>query len=156
MMTIASGTFVAVDLADASIRSAIKSGGEPATFFANMVLRINFVGIGRFAIAIGTDFYMGYKREKLRNERMYRKSEQIMLKTAKLYYKEADMWISARDTREALIKMEETAAQSIIYFQESLIEIGQNLETIVSCRPSIERNNPNLLNDLSKILKYGK
>lgn len=156
MMTIASGTFVAVDLADASIRSAIKSGGEPATFFANMVLRINFVGIGRFAIAIGTDFYMGYKRGRLRNERMYRQSEQIMLKTAKLYYKEADMWISARDTREALIQMEETATQSIIYFQESLIEIGQNLETIVSYRSGIQKNNPNLLNDISNILKYGK
>lgn len=156
MVTIASGTFVAVDVADAAIRSALKSGGEPATFFANMVLRINIVGIGRFAIAIGTDLYMGYKREKLRSERMYRESEQIMLKTAKIYYKEADMWISARDTREALIKMEETAAQSIIYFQESLIEIGQNLETIVSYRPSIEINNPKLLDDLSNLLQYGK
>ena len=156
MMTIASGTFVAVDLADASIRSAIKSGGEPVAFFTNMVLRVNFVGIGRFAVAICTDAYMGYKRGRLRNERMYRQSEQIMLKTAKLYYKEADMWISARDTREALIQMEETATQSIIYFQESLIEIGQNLETIVSYRPSIEINNPKLLDDLSNLLQYGK
>ena len=156
MMTIASGTFVAVDLADAAIRSAIKTGGEPATFFANMVLRVNFVGLGRFAIAISTDCYMGYKRAKLRNERMYRNSEQIMLKTAKLYYKQADMWFSAKDTQEALIKMEETATETIVYFQESLKEIGQALETIGTYRPCIDNQNPMLVDNLSNLLKYGK
>ena len=156
MMTIASGTFVAVDVADAAIRSAIKTGGEPITFFTNMVLRVNFVGLGRFAIAISTDCYMGYKRAKLRNERMYRNSEQIMLKTAKLYYKQADMWFSAKDTQEALIKMEETATETIVYFQESLKEIGQALETIGTYRPCIENQNPMLVDNLSNLLKYGK
>ena len=45
MMTVASGTFTAVDIADAAIRS----GG----FNAVCLLRVNFVDIGRFAIAIG-------------------------------------------------------------------------------------------------------
>ena len=121
-----------------------------------MVLRVNFVGLGRFAIAISTDCYMGYKRAKLRNERMYRNSEQIILKTAKLYYKQADMWISAKDTQEALIKMEETATETIAFFQESLMEIGQNLETIGTYGTSIENQNPTLLDNLSNLLKYGK
>ena len=59
MLTIATGTFTAIDLADAAIRSAIKSGGEPMTFLKNFVLLVNFVGVGRFAIAIGQDTLMG-------------------------------------------------------------------------------------------------
>ena len=87
---------------------------------------------------------------------MYRNSEQIMLKTAKLYYKQADMWISAKDAQEALVEMEETATETIVYFQEALKEIGWTLETIGTYGDSIENQNPMLLNDLSKFLKYGK
>lgn len=156
MMTIASGTFVAIDVADAAIRSGIKSGGKPATFLTNMILRINFVGIGRFAVAIGTDVYMGYKREKVRNERLYRQSEQIMLHTAKVYYKQADMWLSAKDTTEAINKMEEIATMSIAYVRESLAVIGADLENLESYRSGIEKFNPELLDEISTILKYGK
>ena len=156
MMTIASGTFVAVDAADAAIRSALKSGAEPTTFLANMVLRINFVGIGRFVIAIGTDAYMGYKKGKLRNEHMYRQTEQIMLSSAKLYYKQADMWISAEDANEAIDKMQEAARQSISFMVESYNDIGDKLTSMGQNRNEIETNNPQLLNDLSNLLKYGK
>jgi len=61
MMTIASGTFVAFDVADAAIRS----GG----FNASCILRINFVGIGRFAVAVGTDIAMGIKKHNKEQER---------------------------------------------------------------------------------------
>lgn len=156
MMTIASGTFVAVDAADAAIRSALKSGGEPIAFLANMVLRINFVGMGRFVIAIGADAYMGYKKGKMRNERMYRQTEQIMLSSARLYYKQADMWISAEDANKAIGKMQEAARQSIIFMLESYNDIGDKLISMSQNRNEIENNNPNLLNDLSNLLKYGK
>ena len=46
MLTIASGTFMAVDLVDAAIRAASSSGGNAAVFAPNLILRINFVGIG--------------------------------------------------------------------------------------------------------------
>ena len=121
-----------------------------------MILKVNFVGIGRFAVAIGTDTYMGYKRSKLRNERMYRQSEQIFLSTAKVYYKQADMWVAAKDAREAITQMEVIAIKSIEYFQESIITIGLDLEKVISYREGIEKHNPNLLTDLSDILKYGK
>lgn len=65
MMTIASGTFVAIDLADAAIRAAIKSGMNPEAFMAHFVLRVNFVGIGRFSIACATDVMMGVKKNRL-------------------------------------------------------------------------------------------
>lgn len=156
MITIASGTFVAVDAADAAIRASLKSGGEPSTFFANMVLRINFVGIGRFAIAIGTDAYMGYKCNKLRDERLRRQSELILLKEARLFYKEADMWVAAKDASEAIDKMEATSSFSIRYMLESLMDIEKNLHSMTQNTSGIMKNNQSLLNDISNIIKYGK
>lgn len=56
MITIASGTFTAVDTVDAAIRSAIKNKGINQGFVTEFVLRINYVGIGRFVIACKADF----------------------------------------------------------------------------------------------------
>lgn len=156
MMTISSGTLVVVDAADAAIRAALKSGGEPATLFTNMVLRINFVGVGRFFIAIGTDLYMGYKCDKLRKERMYRQTEQIMLSSARLYYKQAGMWIAAKDTEEAIKEMERCGIEALTFMQNSVRDIGQNLHYMTKYAQDIENNNPGLLSNISNILKYGK
>lgn len=156
MITIASGTLVAVDAADAAIRSALKSGGEPATFFANMVLRINFVGIGRFSIAIGTDMYMGYKCNRLRYERMHRQSEQLMLLSAKLYYKEAGIWKAAKDTQEAVEEMTKTAEYSIIKMLECFKDIEISLQDLPQCMQKSEEHNPTLRKDLLNILEYGE
>ena len=65
MMSIATTTFTVVDLADALIRAAYKSGGDVGTFAGEMLLRVNFVGIGRTVIAIGTDISMGFKKSKV-------------------------------------------------------------------------------------------
>lgn len=157
MLTIATGTFTTVDVADAAIRSVVKNGGNVYNpkLYADFVLRINFVGLGRFAIAVGTDIHMGAKRKKLRKERMFRQSEQLLLGTTKVFYKQADMWISAKETSEAIDKMEETAIESVEYMKDSLIEISSCLSNMTTYRPIIEENNPGLLNQISDTLKYG-
>lgn len=102
MMTIATGTFTAIDLADAGIRAVIKSGGfNPATL-GNFILRVNFVGVGRFAIAISTDVGMGIKKNKIESERMRLRGEELQLLNARIFYKEADMWITAENTNKAI------------------------------------------------------
>ncbi|MGN0115667.1 MAG: hypothetical protein ACI396_10105 [Acutalibacteraceae bacterium] len=156
MMTIASGTFTAVDLADAAIRSAVKSGGVTSPlFFKNMILKVNFVGIGRFAIAIGTDIKMGIQRSRLRNERIHLYSQLIMLSNAKVFYKQADMWISAENAgktiEEAYSMIEKTTAYAI----ESMKEINQNLQNIDSYLPGVEENNSGLLEQIEDVLKWG-
>lgn len=156
MMTIASGTFVAVDAADAAIRAGLKSGGESTKFFSNMLLRINFVGLGRFVIAIGTDAYMGYKCNKLRNERMYRQSEQIMLSSAKVCYKQADMWVVAKNANEAIEQIEKEGVRAMKYMQETIAEIGDDLSKMGQYVSDIEKFNPGLLNEISNNIKYGK
>ncbi|MCQ2191716.1 MAG: hypothetical protein MJZ23_02470 [Paludibacteraceae bacterium] len=154
MLTIASGTFVAVDLADAAIRSGLKSGGEPTAFLTNMVLRVNFVGIGRFAIAVYTDLKMGYQRRQLQKERWYKNSEQIFLYNAKVFYKQGQMWIAAEDATKAVLEMEKTAEKSVVFFCESLASISDDLMKISRSMDAVEFKNPGLLDELSNALKY--
>ncbi len=156
MMTIESGTFTAVDLADAAIRSAIEAG-PPTTpaFWSKFVLKVNFVGIGRFAIAVGTDVGMGIKRQKLIKERMQYRSEDGMLQVAKLFYMQEGMWIEAADTEKAIDDMCETAQKSILYFVESCNEISESIENIGYHAKDAEKNNPGLIDEIKDILTWG-
>lgn len=65
MLTISTGTFTVVDMADAAIRSAVKSKGLPHTFAANFVLRVNFVGVGRFAISCSSELMMSMRKGRM-------------------------------------------------------------------------------------------
>lgn len=55
MVTVASGTFLAVDSVDAAIKSAIKNKGMNPKFLVDFAVNINYVGIGRFVIACKAD-----------------------------------------------------------------------------------------------------
>ena len=162
MMTIASGTFTAVDIADA----AIQSGG----FNAACLLRINFVGVGRFAVAIGADVAMGIKRNKLVNEHIKVMSQELTLLNAKVYYKcaqihysevdmieaEESMWLAAQDAEQALTEAYSIAEESIVFVRDSLSAIHSDLEQISDYRESIEKLNPGLTRDISNIAKWGR
>lgn len=152
MLTIASGTFMAVDMADAAIRSGMKSGGEPAAFAANFILYINFVGIGRFAIAIWTDSRMELKKQKKERERQLLYQQQIELYNAKMFYKNADMWMSAEDASKAVQETTAIAQQSIPYFTDSWEAISTDLDSISNAKEKIEKNNPDLIDTIKDIL----
>lgn len=157
MLTVESGTFTAVDLMDAAIRSAVEVGPPVSpVFWSKFVLKINFVGIGRFAIAVGTDVGMGIKRQKLIKERMECKAEHNMLQTAKLFYMQEGMWIEAVDTEKAINDMYATAEKSMVYFAESWNSIAESLENIQNIDISqVEKNNPGLVDELKDILEWG-
>lgn len=145
MLTIATGTFTAVDVADAAIRS----GG----FNAACILRINFVGIGRFAIAVGSDVHMGIKKGNRENERMLLCGERIELLNAKVFYKEADMWIEAENTEQALqevaVVMDRTASEFVDTWDEvKNSSIGEYAE-------KIRNNDPDFADELLDILEWG-
>lgn len=123
MLTISTGTMTAIDLADAAIRSAVKSGGVSPTFVSNFLLRVNFVGVGRFAIACGTDIYMGVQREHRRNERMKIVTSQLYLYNAKVFYKQADMWIAANTATESV----DAAYELIFKASQAMISAIQDI-----------------------------
>jgi cell division protein FtsL len=155
MLTVSIGTFCVIDMADAAIRGAIKSGGKPAIFAGNFLLHVNFIGVGRFAIAVFSDVKMGVQRNKSRDERIDLVNEQIHLINAKVFYKQADMWISAESAIIAIdeaYRASETAGQ---YFIESFYDIEEHLDKIEGTISTAEENNPGLTVEILDVLKWG-
>jgi len=155
MLTISTGTFTAIDLADAAIRSAIEVG-PPVTpaFWSKFVLKVNFVGVGRFAIAVGIDVGMGVKRQSLIKERMIARSEDISLQVAKVYYLQQGMWIEAVDTENAIRKMCAAAEQSAICFVDSWGRITESIENIGDSVADAEGKNPGLTDEIKYVLEW--
>lgn len=155
MLTISTGTMTAIDLAGAAIESAVKSGGVGPSFVSNMLVKVNFVGVGRFAIAVGSDVNMGVKKSRLRNERIIALNEQIFLLNGKTFYKQAEMWISAENAGEtiqsAYLLMEKTSEA----YTTAYSEIKSELSKIASYKPRIEKKNTGLLDEINDILQWG-
>jgi len=147
MMIISTGTLTAVDVADAVIRS----GG----FNASCILRINFVGVGRFAIALGTDVAMGIKKNKKENERITLRSEQLELLNAKVFYKQADMWIEAENTEKAIREAYESMETAVTEFFDAWEEIKSGSENRKRGSDAITKNNKELANELLDTLEWG-
>ncbi len=152
MMTIAAGTFTTIDMADAAVRSATRSV-DVTTFFSNMLLRVNFVGVGRFAIAIGSDAGMGVSRSIKRNARIKLQGEQLLLLNAKVYYIQAGMWIAAGNTEEALKEVYGLMEKTTKEFVGNVVDIRDVMRNIGEMTYAIEKKNPGLIDELDDILK---
>lgn len=153
MITISTGTFVTVDLADASIRALIKTGPTPA-FFAEMVLCVNFVGIGRFALALSSEWKMEHKRNRSRDQRIRLMSERIMLSQAKVFYKEGDVWAAAENSEMAIDKLTENCKLSLGFFMQCFVNQVSSAERISGYIPGVEKNNPDVMKTLVTVTKY--
>jgi hypothetical protein len=154
MMTVASGTFTAVDMSEATIRSAIKSGGDLCVFGTQMLLKVNYVGVGRFAIAVGRDVHMGMKQHRLINERTNIISEMLLFSNAKLYYRQAEMWETAETAEKAVENAYNAAEKSCSYVYASVSEISNSIHMIEESAPSIEAKNKGLSKEIIDIIKY--
>lgn len=166
MLTISTSTFMAFDIADAAIRS----GG----FNASCILRINFVGVGRFAVAIGTDIGMGIKKRKKENEKSEALSEYIGLANIKIYYRKADLLCSEAKLHEQEASMhtaEKEIWQELQYSSEAMSELytiinktcqfyineiskmDECVEGMVEAIPSFDQKNPGLREQMLRRLK---
>lgn len=155
MLTIATSTFTLIDLGDAAIRAGIKSAGNPALFGKEFLLRVNFVGVGRFAVAITSDITMGIQLERRRNDRMVAFSERLHLMNAKVYYLQAGAWIAAETTEKTINEALEMMEQTSVIVIESWKANRESLNRIGEYRQGIEKKNANLIDDITDILKWG-
>jgi len=81
MLTISTATFSAADMTDAAVRAAIESAGNYVAFSIKFASRINYVGIGRVALAIKHDYDMESEEARLWHEKrllVEQKSAQIV------------------------------------------------------------------------------
>lgn len=153
MITISSGTFMAVDMADAAIRSGVKSHGSSVSFATNFVLRVNFVGVGRFAVAVWNDAKMGRENAVKECERQKLYEELLGLNNAKMFYRNADMWLSAESAAETVQETTAIAQQAISYYVDTWNSIFSSIESVSNNVHNIEKRNPGLLDSLVKILE---
>jgi len=155
MLTISTSTFTAIDLVDAAIRSGVKNGPPNINplFLKDFILRVNFIGLGRFAIAVTTDISMAVKREKRTNERIIIMSQQLHLLNAKVFYLQANMWKAAESTaktiEEAQIKMESMATFAVkawLANRNSMDKMDKYIEII-------KDNDEDLFSEIKEILE---
>ena len=166
MLTIATGTFTAFDIADAAIRS----GG----FNAACLLRVNFVGVGRFVIAIGTDVGMGIQKRKKEYERSAAITEYINLAKIKVYYRQADvmisqsemheneaamysaeqeLWYEVQNNVEAMNQLYMQICKTFEFYVQAINEMDQCLDDISALMPDIDKMNPGLRERMLERLK---
>lgn len=150
MMLVASGTFVAVDLGDAAIRSAIKCGGSWQKFLAELVLRINYPGTGRFVVALGTEGYMEFRRSKLRTERMALMTELLQANSIKVFDTQKQMWIAAAEAEKAINEMYELSEKCDSLIAQSFNDIADDYTRIEDFGNGIANNNPWIIDILTE------
>lgn len=148
MLTISSGTFMAVDMVDAAIRSVVKSEGTVAGFASGFVLRVNFVGIGRFVIALGADIGMEIQRQRVQNEQIQIYMEQIHLCNARVFYKQADMWLSAKEAGLAIRDAYQAVERAVAFYDRTLAENDRALTDIQKNVKAIKKKNARLIDDI--------
>lgn len=165
MLTISTSTFVAFDVADAAIRS----GG----FNAACILRINFVGVGRFAFAIGTDVGMGVKKHKKEQKRSEALNQYMNLANIKIYYRQADllcsvaelykqeaqlhiaegeMWQELKYNEEAIEQLYTTINQTCQFYLQAIAKMDKCTDNIISNLPNFDKNYPGLREEMLKRL----
>ena len=153
MMTIATGTFTAIDTLDAVIEGAINSKANWVEFGRQVVLRLNFVGIGRFTIALGTDAFMGLRKGKKSRERMLLKAESLYLLEAKMYYGDQLMWTAVKDAGQSVDRLFEAMQKLTAQLTEDVKAAQGSIREIENVDVStIDANNKGLTTEILDIL----
>lgn len=149
MMTISTAAFWAVDSLDAVVEGAIHSKGSWAEFGRQLLLRVNFVGAGRFTVAIGTDFVMGVRKDKKEKERMLLKAESLYLMDAKLYYGERLMWTAAADAQKSIDTLHEAMNELRAQMTDDMASVKKSMDEIDELDVSkINENNRGLADEI--------
>lgn len=175
MLTISSGTMATIDFAGAAMESVVKSGGitNPA-FLHNMIINVNFVGIGRFAIAVSSDMVMGIKKKKVKKEYSKMVSQVISLSRAKLYYRnaevvceyiklyaqeeemfraEANLWLEVQKTEQSMRQLYEQIEMVGRYYLKAISVMNDSFNEIERVLPRVEEKNPGLIDEMLRRLR---
>ena len=138
-------------MAGAAIQGAAKSGGNAALFAKEFLLNVNFVGVGRFVIAVGADVAMGVKAGKLKEERLHLYMEMMHWTNTKVFYTQANMWLDAEGAQEAIIAAYHSMEIAYAAFADYLVQAQKVLDSVDVA--GMNANNPGLVEDLLAMLQ---
>lgn len=121
MLTVAHGTFCAVDLADATIRSFLEGGGtfNSVEFF----LRFNIVGVGRFSVSLYGEASRDLTRFRKSKEMQYNLKEKAILEN---YIKGLEVLATTYDDKD-LINFVDDLQNSELYVEafDNIVETAR-------------------------------
>ena len=152
MLTISTGTFTAIDIADAAVRAMMLSGANPGQFAEQLLLRVNIAGVGRFSMAVYADAKMGYERWKEVRHLQSMLSSQLALTNAKLYYKQGEQQIAEIDATKATEELVDLVRVSVPTMIESMDDIYMSNKEIDRGLTDIRKSNPQIFNEIQKLL----
>lgn len=154
MVAISHGVMSTIDITESMIESAVESGMNPTVFAKNMVVKVNFVGLGKVAFSVASDISMGNKRRKIRGDKIKVMNDYIFLLNEKLYYKQAQVWIEAIETRQILLGLGENLQKAILEYKDAFNDIEDNLNKISTYTSDIDKNNRGLNEEIIDILEW--
>lgn len=154
LLVIESGTFTTCDIADAAIRSAIQNGGNVYNpeLYTDFILRVNIVGIGRFAIALGSDIKMVGKRKDGIDEKIFLQNKYSLLDSAIVSYKQEGVWLTASETASSISHLKETACKSLLLYNEVARRLDKDFETLNTHIQQINESDPEFSEELLNML----
>jgi len=130
MLLISNATFVAIDLTAASISSAITSGGNLPQFLHKFVLRVNYVGVGRLAVAIGSEIKLECKKTDVEWRFEELKTRMTFLKTAKVYYSIGQSWELVSDAEQAITQLSSHITEQVRLIEADMSATSEMMERI--------------------------
>ena len=148
MLTIATGTFTAFDIIDATIRASIKSGGNASIALADVLLRVNFVGVGRFAVAVFSDIKMGFEKKRAEGKVLELEMDQLKSLGVKLYYCQEETWVMADNCLVAYKQLAQTVEKTIEKNQEAIKSIQTDTAIVGERLSDIAKNDSKFARDL--------
>ena len=146
MLTISTGAFTLIDVGSAAATSSVS---------VQMLLKINYVGIGRFLIAAGYDSYSEVKKHNKDKERMQEYIEYMSLQNTKLSFVQAGVWKQAANVEESINQLMTMSDEVASYCSDSASDIRDKLGRISDHIPRIQAKNPGLDKEIKDALKWG-
>lgn len=153
MMSVSTSIMTAIDLGASCLEASISSP-IGMSFSSKFILNINFIGIGRTAVAVTTDAVMGVKLHNSRKNRMKLMNEYNSLVNKSIFYKQGDMWVNAINVDSAInssadmaIKASDTLKDAISSNKDDLRNIGKNSK-------KLDVNNPGLKDEIKDIIDW--
>lgn len=155
MLTVSIGVFTAVDITRASVRAVAKGGAiSLPKFLFDTVLKVNIAGIGRFALELKSDIEMLLEKDGLRDERIRLCGEQLALGSARVFYRQAGMWVCAEDTVKTLSEACRLAEKAVELHVKAINDMDNDLKEI---KPLVQKKTEKqraFFGELTDMLKY--
>ena len=143
---------MAIDLTGAAIEALVASKGSTATFFSKFIVKVNIVGVGRFALAIGTEARMGWKKSKIETERRDIQSQMMYYYEAKVFYRLSGSLEKASDVGMAIDGLVENMKALEKRYTVMISEMSQDSAKIMKNTDRFIKNNADTVDEIKNVL----